>query len=142
MDQVRDELMHYGVLGMKWGKHSAGKAISTAARTNANRVKESSKMILNSYAHPIMTTKAVKASQKNDSALTKIRRSQYQTTAEIKDINRRVESMKAQKISSLNSKKVAKGAELIKKYGDKYTIVQNKDRTITLKDGNDVWKIT
>ena len=139
---AQDELMHYGVLGMKWGKSSVGKGVSTAARTNANRVKESSKMILNSYAHPIMTTKAVKASQKNDSTLTKIRRSQYQTTAEIKDINRLVESMKAQKISTLNSKKAAKGAELIKKYGDKYTIVQNKDGAITLKDGNDVWKIT
>ena len=90
---AQDELMHYGVLGMKWGKRSVGKGVSTAARTNANRVKESS-------------------------------------------------NMKAQKISSLNSKKVAKGAELIKKYGDKYTIIQNKDGTITLKDGNDVWKIT
>ena len=142
MNTAQEELMHYGVLGMKWGKRSVGKGVSTAVRANTNRVKEASKMMLNLYAHPTMTTKAVNASKKNDSALTKIRRSQYQTTAEIKDINRRVEAMKAQKVSSLNSKKVAKGEALIKKYGNKYTIIQNKDGSINLKDGNDVWKIT
>lgn len=141
MGDVRDELKHYGVLGMHWGhrKGSSSSAykIATAGQKAAKKVgeyaKETGKLAVNAYAHPIMTNKANRESRKSGSVGDQIRRATlYSTTKEIKDVNDRVANQVRQKKAAKEARikarseaksqlKAAKNAEQYKKAAKQYT---------------------
>ena len=84
-NQVQNELLHYGVLGMHWGQ-TKGSAKAW--------VKEARIMSKNSLRHPNLTDRADKASKNASSFKDQIRRELvYQNLNEIKDVNARTAKM-------------------------------------------------
>jgi hypothetical protein len=102
-EQPIEDLYHYGVLGMHWGKRGAksnksGGNIQRAKSHAEAWLKEAGKMTLSQYTHPIITTKANKASIGSGDLKSKLRRRLlYQNTADIKDVNQRIAALLAAK---------------------------------------------
>lgn len=95
MNQVQHELMHYGILGMHWGKHKA---------QAKGWVKEAHRHGVNDIVHPILTSKARRDSFRDASTKDKAKRLfLYSDTKALKDINARTTGL----ISANREKKAA-----------------------------------
>lgn len=109
MNQVQHELMHYGVLGMHWGKRKA---------QAQGWVKEAHKSGVTGLKHPILNAKANRASIKSSSTKDKLRRAfLYSNTKELKDVNARAAALIASKkieTKKMDSKNVALGKSIVK----------------------------
>lgn len=112
MNQVQHELMHYGVLGMHWGKRKA---------QAQGWVKEAHKSGVNGLKHPILNAKANRASIKSSSTKDKLRRTfLYSNTKDLKDVNARATALiaakqiKTKKIKNIDGKKMALGKSIVR----------------------------
>lgn len=179
MDQVRDELMHYGVLGMKWGKRKAPTTLSTSGKTSSTTKKviddynkmddkefkgkyQTSKKTyakrVEKYGDPYMNSPLAKIGKKAAEGKTvvdgmKTRMNEKRSTSIQKDIDSFKPFAKTG-IKTKSGKMLITSEEIqqsmaalekqksrISKYGDKYTVTPNKDGSVTLTDGIDVFKV-
>ncbi len=103
MNEQNNSLQHYGVPGMKWGVRKAvkiGNTLNKGINNARKRNMETSKYAINKAFHPILSAKADVASMRGQSLGTKMRRSMlYQKTEEVRDINKRVESLIQQRMN-------------------------------------------
>jgi len=119
--KVHDQsLAHFGVLGMKWGVHRTATQLGKSA---GNWGKEAGKMIKSNYTHPIITSRANRESKKADTMGNRVRRTLvYQNTKDLKDINKRIDTMVAEKAAqrALNKAEKAKVKEIKDQYRKEY----------------------
>jgi len=101
-------LAHFGILGMKWGVRRTQAQLGKRA---GDWGKEAGKFYKNQFKHPILTERADRASKKADTFDNRLRRNTiYQSTKDLKDVNRRIDIMVAEKAA----KKALKKAEKVK----------------------------
>lgn len=109
------ELMHFGVRGMRWGMRKAvyktAKGLQRAGKAVGNRVKETARTTKNSNLHPIQYTKAAYASLGKDAASHPGRMFRRmligQKTSEMRDINDLVDRYRKAKKKAKAAKKKA-----------------------------------
>jgi hypothetical protein len=105
MNQVEHELMHFGILGMHWGKHKATMGNKPAKRPGNGPVtgprawgREAINVGVNTLKHPVLTANASISSQATGSTKSVLRRNLgYQKTSELRDINARTKVLLATK---------------------------------------------
>ena len=109
MDDNQRALSHFGVPGMKWGVRKAAKAVGRYA-------KETGKLNINAYAHPILTRKALYKELRSDSFGKGLRKSLIgRSTKEMAALNNDVAKMQKQKAQQKQAKAKAKVEKMLAK---------------------------
>ena len=109
MDDNQRVLSHFGVPGMKWGVRKAAKAVGRYA-------KETGKLNINAYAHPILTRKALYKELGSDSFGKGLRKSLIgRSTKEMAALNNDVAKMQKQKAQQKQAKAKAKVEKMLAK---------------------------
>jgi len=95
VDQKDDDLLHYGIPGMKWGRRR-GKGISAKVKRGksiaGSFLREAGKANINTLKHPILSSRALNDSLSADTVSNVMRRKLlYSTTSELRDVNRRTD---------------------------------------------------
>ena len=137
-----DELKHYGVLGMKWGvrKYQNKDGSLTEKGKKKYRANESDSSV----------TKKVKADLSKMTGKEFRQKYQVSNTRYMKRVDKYIDPYMNSPLAKFGKKKEeeasikrgkAKAKSIIEQYGDKYPVTVDEKGIVSIKIGDDLWKI-